>query len=455
MKNMKKCFIFIVSLITASVMLFAETNSFGVCDSSDIRKTIRETWFEASLTTLRNNSTEIRYNKAGEEFQIRMEETEDHFYIFVSPHKEIDVDVYSDSGKYTKKQDVYPGDTAGSWVLTRSKKDGSPIRIRYYFVANSEVYIQFSPYNRTSVCDLVIFGNYAVRNVPTGVPFERFYSASLSEVQRITKINVPWKYVTYNPEYYDSIHKMAFAIREKLPNIVYNRNAMVDEKNQIVDFVTGEKLEVMNIEKEKLPLSSSGFLKWVADGLVEPIAGSKLKRYPLLAQTVDYKEIGYQGILSNNYSLSYSLDFARNLSSAVLSVNTGMVYKFNESGVDVKIEPFATGRKDDGTINNVTFIEDCGYNLSVLKSMLYVLASEEPGNFYFGAIRETDHSHSPEVKVFNQNVIFMPYFGPDGFFNCYVFMNGMELSLSDFEKHFKNDFVYLTRVRSNSVFYPQ
>ena len=228
---------------------------------------------------------------------------------------------------------------------------------------------------------------------------------------------------------------------------------MIDENNNTVDFATGKEIQLEE-DLDKQPLSSAGFLKWIADGLVEPIAGGKLKRYPLLSQTVEYKDIGYQGVLSNQYSLSFALDFVRNLSSAVLSVNTGMVYKFNESGVDVTIEPFATGLTDNGIVNTVTFIKDCGYNIDVLPSLLYVLANTEPGIIYFGAIRETDY-RSPEVKVFNKNVVLMPYFETNGLFNCYVFINGTEMILSDFLSRFKKDFVYLTRVRSNDTFFPE
>lgn len=454
MKKMMKKLIIIIPLITAAFVLFAENNSFGVPDSSEVRKTVLETWLMAPLETVRQNRPEILANQAGQKFQVRLEESDNSFNVFVSPHMIMDVDVYTDDGVYTKKQDVYPGDAPGSWVVVRNKKDGAPIRIRYYFLSNSDVYIQFTPYNRTSVCDLVIYGNYAVKKVPTGVPFEKFYTTSFAEVQRITKINVPWKYVTCDPELYHSVHQMAAVIREKLPELVYHPTGMIDETNRVIDFVSGKEIRLVE-DSDKKALSSAGFLKWIADGLVEPIAGSKLKRYPLLGQTVSYKEIGYQGILSSEFSLSFALDFVRNLSSAVLSVNTGTVYKFNESGVDVTLNPFATGLTDTGLINTITFVPDCGYNIDVLKSLLYVLANTEPGNIYFGAIRETDNSVSPEVKVFNQNVVIMPYFETGGLFNCYIFMNGKEMSLGEFMRRFKGDFVYLTRVRSNDRFFPE
>ena len=132
--------------ISLAVMpLSALYNRFGVPDSSEIRKDLVETWFEAPLSAVRMNRPEIRTNSVGQKFQIRLEETEDTFNIFVAPYARIEVDVYSDKGKSTEVQDVFPGDAPGSWLLVRDKKTGKPLRIRYYFASDSEVFVQFVP----------------------------------------------------------------------------------------------------------------------------------------------------------------------------------------------------------------------------------------------------------------------------------------------------------------------
>lgn len=447
---LKKKFLFITLFVFSALNVFAATKAFDIPESAEIRKNLAETWFDASLTTVRFNQPQIFYNKIGEEFQVRLEETDTTFNIFVSPLRKIKVDYYSDTGFYTKEEDSYPGDAPGSWVLVRNKKDGSPIRIRYYFLQDSDVFIQFSPTGKTSTCDLVIFGNYAVRGAPTGVGFKKFYDASFSEVQKITEKNVPWNYVSSESGFYHSVLQMAQVIREKLPEIQYKDDVMIDENGNFVSVSSGKTILP---ENDKKTLSSAGFLKWIADGLVEPIAGGKLNRMPLLMQTVEYKETGHLGVLEQNYSLSFALDFVRNLSSAVLSVMTGNTYLYNQSGADVTVIPFSAVLTEKGIASNVTFIEDTGYNANVLKSLLYVLAATEPGNIFFGALRQTAYS-SPEVKVFNNCAAFMPFFETNGAFNCYVFMNGEELSLDDFIATYSDAYVYLTRVRSSEEFFP-
>lgn len=447
----------LISAICISLPIFAAYNRLGIPDSSEIRKGLEEQWFTAPLSVIRQNPPEIRANNNGEKFQIRLEENDSTFNVFVSPRALIKVNIYSDKGMYTEEQELYPGDAIGSWVLIRDKRTEKPLRIRYYFVKNSEVFIQFTPQGKTALADLVIYGNYAARGVPTGMSFEKFYSASFEDVMTITETKLPWNYVLVDPQMYHSMKQMCAVIHEKLPTISYVDDAMYDENRELVHISTGKKFE--NIQKsedseKKLLLSSAGFVKWIADGLVEPMSGGVLMREPLIKETVSVKDNGRQGVLSQKYDLFFSLNWVRNLASAVVSVYSGKTYLFNNSGVDVTINPFASSITDKGVANTVTFVENSGHTVKVLTSLLYVLAATEPGTLYFGAIRGTDRTITPEVMAFNECVAFFPYFQDDGGFACTVFMNGREMSLENFCYYYSDDFVYLTRVKSSERFFP-
>ena len=454
---MKKLFCLVTALFVM-LPVFAAYNRLGIPDSSEIRARLEELWFTAPLSEVRMNPPEIRANNNGEKFQIRLEENETTFNVFVSPRALIKVNVFSDKGMYTEEQELYPGDAAGSWVLIRDKRNGKPLRIRYYFLKNSEVFIQFTPQGKIALADLVIFGHYAARGVPTGMPFEKFYSASFEDVMTITETKLPWNYVLADPQQYNGIKQMIAVIREKLPSITIVQDAMYDESGELVHISNGrkfEKAEKSGVPENNIILSSAGFVKWIADGLVEPMSGGLLKRDPLIKETVDVKDNGRQGVLSQKYDLFFSLNWVRNLASAVVSVYSGKNYMFNQSGVDVTINPFASSITDKGVANTVTFVENSGHTVAVLPSLLYVLASTEPGTLYFGAIRGTDRTVSPEIMAFNECVAFFPYFMDDGAFACNVFMNGREMTLENFCYYYADDFVYLTRVKSSERFFPQ
>ncbi len=448
----------LITVLCAVLPVFAAYNRLGIPDSSEIRVGLEEQWFTAPLEVIRQNAPEIRANNNGEKFQIRLEENDSTFNVFVSPRALIKVNVYSDKGMFTEEQELYPGDAAGSWVLIRDKRTGKPLRIRYYFLRNSEVFLQFTPQGKIALADLVIFGYYAARGVPTGMPFEKFYSASFEDVMTITESKLPWNYVLTDPQQYDGIKQMIAVIREKLPAITLVQDAMYDENGELVHISNGrkfEKTETADIPEENLLLSSAGFVKWIADGLVEPMSGGLLKRDPLIKETVNVKDNGRQGVLSQKYDLFFSLNWVRNLSSAVVSVYAGKTYLFNQSGVDVTVNPFASSITDKGVANTVTFVENSGHTVAVLPSLLYVLAATEPSTLYLAAIRGTDRTVSPEIMAFNDCVAFFPYFQEDGSFACNVFMNGREMSLENFCYYYAEDFVYLTRIKSSERFFPK
>lgn len=442
-------------LLLLAAPVFADYNSWGIPDSSEIRKGLKERWFEASLEDVRMNLPEIYDNDAGQKFQVRLEESDSTYMIFVAPCATINVKVYSNKGMSYEQQEIYPGEAPGSWVLVRDKKTNKPIRIRWYFSVDSDIYVQFTPYGRTAVADLLIYGNYASKGASTGIPFDKLYEISFADVMKMTSISLPWKYVTVDGDKFGSVLQMAGMIQKNLGRVMFVQNAMYDEDGKLIQITNGKVFDTENQDPAKLYLSSAGFVKWIADGLVEPIAGTKLKRAPLVKETVTVKENGYQGVLSQKYNLFFALDWIRNLAAAITSVNNGKVYMYNEAGTDVTINPFAATISGAGTVNTVTFIEDTGYNVSVLKSLLYVLAATESGNFYFGAIRETDKTITPEIKVFNDCVAFFPYFSSNGSFGCFVYMNGKQISLDDFCMIYPDAYIYLTRARASKDFYPE
>lgn len=450
---MKKHILQFCLILFFSSFIFAEYNSRGVPDSADVRKAVVESWFEASVEELREKIPEIRANVAGQKFRIYMEEEDSYYCIYVASGKPMDVNIFSDGALVKESQMVYPGNLPGTWVLIKDKQTNKPLRIRYFFTGDSDVFVQVTPNGKVALADLVIFGEYAAKGVSTGVPFSQFYTASLDDVMLLTKKSLPWNYVLTDSSYYHGVHFMSKAIQDNLPRIVMKDDAMYDEDGVLVAITSGAPFYKDEENDNKLYLSSAGFAKWIADGLVRPVTGGALKRSPLIVPTIAVKETGVQGVRSQNYSLYFTLDWVRNISSAVVSVYAGRNYIYPSAGVDVTISPFASSLKEGpGTVNTVSFIPDTGYSTSILKSLLYVLAATEPDSFYLGAIRETDKTITPELKTFSKCVVFFPYFKSDNTFDCKVFIDGRMLSLGDFCLNYSSDYVYLTRMRSSENF---
>ncbi|MBS7311283.1 MAG: hypothetical protein KIG70_08900 [Treponema sp.] len=457
MKSCKKIFAAVISAASLLMSsLYAEYNSLGIPDSAEIRKTIIDNWLNQDLEGIRMQNSQIRANKAGEIFQISLEEQSDVFAVYVSPRTQINIDVYDSTGVHTVTEDAYPVNAFGSWMYVRSKDDGKPEYLRIYVAKNSDVYIQFKPHKNVTTCDFVIFNSFAAQNVPLGIPFEKLLTSSVQEIYNLTKNSLPWNYSGYVQNQYDSNILMVKTIRTYLKDIAYENDAMYDEIGKNISITKGTLHIPEERNKGKLVLSSCGFVKWVVDGLVDPIAGSYLKRGPLIESTVEYNPTGYQGNLNNSFNTNFSLDWTRNLAAAALSVRAKKTYLYKDTGVDVTVEPFTAVYTSKGVTNTAGYIKNTGYQPDNLKALLYVLAITEPDYFYLAAIRQTDRKSS-EVKVFNDAAVIFPFFDKNGTFHISVFMDGEELKYNDFEKYLvksKDCFVHLTRIKTSSNFYP-
>ena len=162
--------------------VYAEYNSFGIPDSSEIRTEITDSWFHQDLENIRMNNVQVRKNIEGESFQISLEEQEKQFIVYVSPKSTMQVDVYDSKGVHTVTEDSFLPNSFGSWLYARSKDSGQSLFVRIYISRNSDVYIQFSPSKKNTTADFVIFNSYVAKSVPVGVPFEKILTMSIAQI---------------------------------------------------------------------------------------------------------------------------------------------------------------------------------------------------------------------------------------------------------------------------------
>lgn len=457
---MKKiCTLFALFSVLCVLPLFAEYNRLGVPDSTVIRRAVADKWFDAPLSELRQFRSEIRSNEIGERFQVRLEETAFQFAIIVAPETQMSVDFYTEKGKESRVVAQYPGDACGSWILYRDTTTGKPLKIRWYFTQNSDVYIQFTPDKTKTLGDYVIDNCYASRSVPVGIIFKQLYTASFANVLQITENSFPWRYAEIHTGAYLPKMKMITVIRKNLSRISYAEDAAYDENGDPVRISDGKPRMVDATEKENnmLSLSPAGFIKWIVDGLIEPISGSGTYMAPMVQPTMIYDPLSYAGMKEESEGVSFMLDWTRNLAAARLSVQTRRNYRYEESGVDVAIEPFASEMTDKGIMQTAGYIRNTGYAIARLRPVLYVLGVTEPTYFYLAAIRRryvSANGTAPELYKFDQVAAIFPFFDKNGHFAVIVFENGTEVPFNTFVNKYKNSFVHLTRILSSENFFP-
>ena len=189
-----------------------------------------------------------------------------------------------------------------------------------------------------------------------------------------------------------------------------------------------------------------------------PVAGSYTRLDPLVIPTVEFRQGSFAEGIREEYEVSFSLNWTRNLAAAVLSIYSGRNFYHNTSGCDVQIEPFSSEVGKDGKLaNSLGYLQDSGYRINTIKGLLYVLAATEPGKMYLGAVRQNNRSvtETPEVHFFTESVAIFPYFDAYNRFEVVIFEKGKEISLEAFMEKYKDSYLHLVRINASERFFPQ
>lgn len=453
MKKNKLIFCLLFALTWSAASLFAVNFFDDMQDSFEIRTQIRNTWLSAKISALQGREAQVFVDSSGAEFQVRFENYGEECAIIVAPCKEEKVFVYSGAGETETMQKTYPAESRGSWILYRKTSDGSYLSLRYYFSADSQVYVQFRPSDRISseksAGDFVVFGETIARSVPVGLPFESLLTMSFATMRTLTDKSFPWADDVFYYELYDGSRQMIAVIRENLFRFRYMESIAEDEEGNTVyinkNEVTYVDLSPAFTEKgdEVLYQSSVGFVKWIADGLVRPVSSSGVLINPLFRSTVGFRPGSLAYSVAEDYNTMLALDWTRNLAAAVVSVLSSNDYSFEESGVLVNKKIIADA-----------YSEVAGYSVPPLKTIMYMLAIQEPGRFYLGALRHVEKAEQ-EIVVYNEAAAFFPIFDRNGRFSVIVFKDGKELTIEEFVEEYKDESVQLVRLNSSEQFFPR
>ena len=441
MMKTKTFFCGIVFILISAGSLFATRGILSIPDSSAVRDQAMEPWLTAPISAVIDRECENVQTDFGQVFQVRAEREGSEVAIVFAPRE----------GSYD-----FLGKAPGAWVVYRDYLSGKILRVNVYFQYDSRVYVCLRPDNQPkkpkSEVDLIIHGAYACRGVPLGIPFSEVLKLSFSELFNLTKETVPWNYVKTDYRNYVNNNKMVEKIRRKLPQFEYIEDAAYDEFENPVYISTGE---ARSGTPGKIGINCSGFTKWVVDGITIALSGSATKIEALKQPTIELDGTLYKS-QAEEEEMFRSYDWIRNLSTAAVCAERDKEFPAGTLGVDVQVNPFAGLKSPDGTVRNVGFVPKTGYEINLLKPLLYVLAATEPDMLYLGAVKtcKCKTEDEPETWTFHHDVVFLPYFDQAGICHIEVFESGVETSFEEFVEENKGSYIYLCRVKSSDRFQP-
>lgn len=435
MNQKKQVFSGLIVIFFASVALFSQEAArppSGYIGTAPVRETLFDSWLSTELSPL---------------LAMRARETEDRYGRVFRVHQERD----TKTGCLAVR--IQAQDSAGVqglWELLRRFSDGSPREIRIYPLNNPDIWISLvsaddRPESGRSLLNLMVYGSPVVSGIPVGVPLVRLYTMPLSDIMFMTRSVVPWALLHPDPDDYEAVRSAVDSIRSRLDTLVYLDDGAFDHEGNPVYIRDGSPQDpaavLMALEPGQQVASiaggvnCSGFAKWIVDGIIRPVAGSRLFIEPLKKQT-DSPETHFTEPFRESRDVFFALDWTRQLASAVVSLSGKRTVLPAQSGVDVTAEPFP---------QLVQYVPGVGYRSDALEPLLYWLAVQEPGHMYLGAISR--ERGTPLLRQFHHIAVFLPYFTPEGHFSVAVFESAVETPLSLFASRNSDAYIHLVRIR--------
>jgi hypothetical protein len=443
---MNKFFPFLAILIfTAFTLAALDVPTRRIVDDSPLRIALMESWLTEIPATVIGKRPELHTITGGGRIQVRTESNSEEFAIVLA--REL-------------QNNDFPGWAQGSWVLTRSRSDGSPLRIRVFLRSDPYTYIQFRPFTADRCqMDVVLYESYVVRSMPLGIPFERLLVLPVENILALAGDKFPRKY--FDPELgmYKDTWSFVSEVRSRLPGLQFADDGAIDENGNYVFINT-----LFRQSTSSAGLNCSGFAKWIVDGVLKPKTGVLLPITPL-KEAFGSRGSSFTQPWEQLRDPFFGLDWCRNLASLAGTVLRSPAYAVLEE-FEVRTWPFSQIilRENGGSYvrSYPGFLTDAGFGIEGLHPLLYTLAIDEPGRIYLAAVNaefyapttQDNQRGTPRLRQYFHIAVLVPYFNEQGNFQVTVFESAEETSFTFFKNRYPGHYVNLTRIPIDGTFNP-
>jgi hypothetical protein len=343
----------------------------------------------------------------------------------------------------------FPVAGSGTFIIKRSMKDGSLLQAKVFLQPDPGFFLRISPLAggaRTSL-SLYLFGEPFQQDIVVPARFDGLLTAPVSRLMELTSRAVDWS-MAVPPSRGPAdqrIERVVGVLRSRLARLGDVEDGAMDRDGRFVFIADGRPQPAAGSKGAKGPkggFNCSGFAKWVVDGLVLPLTGS-------LTDIVWLKERGTES-RGNRWSAPreeerdpyFGLDWTRNLARALEQARTGELPGPEAMDVrDVELFPY---------------VEDVGYPVEDLPTILYLLARRDPGAIYLGSVSSSPDAGAASggIRQHHHVVALFPYVDGRGIFREVVMERNVETSLESVRTRYPGSFVHLVRLDSAGEFAP-
>ncbi|WGK70043.1 hypothetical protein P0082_04060 [Candidatus Haliotispira prima] len=362
-------------------------------------------------------------------FQVRLNNAQSGklYYAFVNRS-------YDENGRI-----VYPVSSRGSYLIRRDLEQDRIDQVKIFLTRNiddKQSFIRVSPQlnGPYSELEVVIFNRPGYSKVPISIPFEEILTMPLHQFLKVTSKTIRWNALLVDPTLteWQLVKNISDELRPFLYRIPEVYDGAMDANGLFVKIETGEQLS-------RPGMNCSGFIKWIADGVYRSRKNWQDETLYLDIEKLKRRQVDMRGgenpwndgkeVSRDPY---FGLDWARAIARELLELETKRT-----------IEP---GTNDVRDIPFFNYLENVGYPVTGVNTMMYLLAVKNPGSFYLGSINGT--FGDPALHQYYHEVAFFPYFSDDGKFHLVVMDTGVERSEGFLEARYGEDYIHLSRIKA-------
>ena len=336
---------------------------------------------------------------------------------------------------------IYPVWGRGNYIIRRDLRTGDFQQIKIFLQNDENTFIRLFPLDRErTVLDLELYGVPLYQGIVLPVSIEDLAVSSFARILHLTRGTIQWDQVLTDSSYpeWEQLGHLVGEVECRLPDLHVEDDGAQNLAGEYVYIETGSLQDVPG------GINCSGFAKWVVDGLI--LGDAKVPPESLIP-IMGLKESTGSGEREKNPWSSaredrdpyFGLDWIRNL-VRVLNRSVGFAAR-EEAGqaFDITDVPFFEYR------------ENIGYELENLKTVLYLLAVENPGAFYLGAVN-SPFGKDPVLWQYHHVALFFPWFDKNGDFQLSVMETGAVSSVENLEARYPGSFVHLVKAAAGEGF---
>ncbi len=326
-------------------------------------------------------------------------------------------------------------DSAGTFIIKRDASDGSFVQAKIFLQDDPGCFARLTPRGDRTALEIVLFDRTFQRGVVLAARFEALLTAPLERIMRLAGSSVDWDLLQPAPPTGGDagVERVAAAIRAALPRLGDAEDGAMDASGGMVFIRDGSP------QGASPGFNCSGFAKWVVDGFYRPLAGAFTDIARLKERDLGIRGNRWTGPLEESRDPYFGLDWSRHLARELARARG---------------EPFDGVRSADvRDAAGFVYVDEVGYAVVDLPTVLYRLARATPGRAYLGSVNRPS-AGDPSLRVHDHVVVLLPYVDARQVFRVAVFERSVETSLASLKRRYPKDFVHLGRFEVHGDFEP-